>query len=62
VPVGAASTCAELRQEADAIVAVNEPEDFGAVGNFYDDFSQTTDREVCDLLAAVRQPEESSAL
>ena len=62
VPVGAASTCAELRHEADAIVAVSEPDDFGAVGRFYDDFSQTTDREVCDLLAAARQPEESSAL
>ena len=62
VPVGAASTCAELRKLADAVIAVREPEDFGAVGNFYENFEQTTDREVCDLLAAARQPEESSAL
>jgi putative phosphoribosyl transferase len=52
VPVGAASTRAELRLEADDVVCLSAPEDFGAVGRFYEDFSQTTDREVCDLLAA----------
>jgi putative phosphoribosyl transferase len=50
VPVGAPDTCAELRQEADEVVCPSEPEPFFAVGSWYDDFSQTTDQEVRDLL------------
>lgn len=60
VPVGAASTCAEMRYEADGVVCVSAPADFGAVGRFYDDFSQTTDREVCELLAAASVNAESA--
>ena len=52
VPVGAASTCARLEREADEIVCLTSPEDFGAVGHFYDDFSQTSDQEVRELLSA----------
>jgi predicted phosphoribosyltransferase len=50
VPVGAASTCAELREEADEVVCLATPEPFRAVGLWYDDFSQTTDDEVRELL------------
>lgn len=51
VPVAARSTCQELRTEADEVVCHLTPKPFGAVGMWYDDFSQTTDQEVHDLLA-----------
>lgn len=51
VPVGAANTCERLAREADEVVVLLASEDFGAVGQFYADFSQTTDEEVCALLA-----------
>ena len=54
VPVAAPSTCDEFRREVDEIVCVATPEPFHAVGRFYDDFSQTTDEEVRELLATAR--------
>jgi putative phosphoribosyl transferase len=50
VPVGAPRTCAELQAEADEAVCAEMPEPFYSVGLWYDDFSQTTDEEVRDLL------------
>ncbi len=50
VPVGARSTCEQLKREADEVVCLEAPEHFYAVGLWYDDFSQTTDREVKQLL------------
>ena len=50
VPIGAASTCAELRSIADDCVCAIAPENFRAVGLWYDDFAQTDDALVCDLL------------
>jgi putative phosphoribosyl transferase len=50
VPVGAASTCAEFQEIADECVCVIAPENFRAVGLWYDDFAQTTDDQVCDHL------------
>ncbi|MCR4374567.1 MAG: phosphoribosyltransferase [Acidobacteria bacterium] len=50
VPVGAADTCRRLGLMADAIVCVLCAEYFGAVGQWYDDFAQTTDDEVTALL------------
>jgi putative phosphoribosyl transferase len=50
VPVGAPDTCRELEHEADEIVCARSPEFFSAVGQWYVDFSQTTDEEVRDLL------------
>ena len=41
VPVGAASTCAEFRSIADDCVCAIAPENFRAVGFWYDDFAQT---------------------
>jgi putative phosphoribosyl transferase len=52
VPVGPPDACAEFGNEADEAVCVLEPEPFYAVGAWYDDFTQTTDDEVRDLLAA----------
>ena len=52
VPVAAAETCADLRGEADEVVCLRTPEPFQAVGLWYDDFTQTTDEEVHELLDA----------
>ncbi|HEY0591377.1 MAG TPA: phosphoribosyltransferase [Thermoanaerobaculia bacterium] len=54
VPVAAASTCRSIGREADEIVCLRTPEPFEAVGLWYEDFSQTTDREVHELLARAR--------
>lgn len=54
VPVGAAETCAEFGALADQVVCAETPEPFWAVGNWYDDFSQTTDDEVSELLERAR--------
>lgn len=50
VPVGSAETCAELMEIADDVVCAQTPEPFRAVGLWYEDFTQTTDEEVHDLL------------
>ena len=56
VPVGAAETCAEFKGEADDAVCAEEPEPFFAVGSWYEDFTQTTDAEVRELLARAGEP------
>lgn len=50
VPVAAAETCEAFRHEVDDVFCALTPEPFDAVGMWYDDFSQTTDAEVRDLL------------
>jgi putative phosphoribosyl transferase len=50
VPVGAPDTCADLAAEVDDVVCLVTPDPFYAVGLWYEDFSQTTDREVRELL------------
>src|SRR4029077_20493274 len=50
VPVGPPETCREMADDADEAVCATAPEFFHAVGQYYDDFAQTTDDEVCDLL------------
>ncbi|WP_165225700.1 phosphoribosyltransferase [Aquisphaera insulae] len=50
VPTAAPATCEEIRLLADQCVCSITPEPFRAVGLWYDDFSQTSDEEVCDLL------------
>jgi putative phosphoribosyl transferase len=50
VPVSATETCNEYRMGVDQIVCAITPEPFHAVGLWYEDFSQTTDEEVRDLL------------
>jgi predicted phosphoribosyltransferase len=51
VPVAALDTCREMQNEVDKIVCLRTPPDFAAVGRWYEDFSQTTDDEVRDLLS-----------
>ena len=50
VPVGSPDTCREFADIADEIVCARAPEHFAAVGQWYRDFSQTTDEEVRMLL------------
>lgn len=57
VPTAAAETCADFRFEVDDIVCASTPEPFYGVGQWYQDFSQTTDEEVYDLLARAARPE-----
>ena len=52
VPTGARETCEDLRRDVDEVVCVTEPDHFYAVGMWYEDFTQTEDREVRDLLEA----------
>jgi erythromycin esterase-like protein/adenine/guanine phosphoribosyltransferase-like PRPP-binding protein len=61
VPVGAADTCAMLRREADAVVCLHRPDPFVGVGAWYDDFGQTTDEEVRELLASAAPARPSAA-
>ncbi len=51
VPVAAASTYGELAAEVDEMVCAATPEPFTAVGQWYEEFSQTTDEEVQELLS-----------
>ena len=50
VPVGARETCREFEKEVDETICAIAPESFEAVGEYYEDFSQTTDDEVRELL------------
>ena len=57
VPVASPDTCAELRSEVDDIICAHTPDPFIAVGLWYQDFSQTSDDEVRDLLFQARRAE-----
>ena len=50
VPVAAPEVCAAFRTVGDEIVCASTPTPFHAVGLWYEDFTQTTDDEVRDLL------------
>jgi putative phosphoribosyl transferase len=55
VPVGPPDTIRELEELADRVVCLLTPEPFYAIGQFYEDFSQTTDEEVTELLKRAKQ-------
>ena len=57
VPVGPPDTCKEFEDEADEVVCASAPEFFQAVGQYYEDFSQTSDEEVSELLARAAKSE-----
>jgi predicted phosphoribosyltransferase len=61
VPTCAASASHDIRREVDDFVACIMPEPFDGVGEWYEDFRQTTDEEVAQLLTRARQnlPRES---
>jgi predicted phosphoribosyltransferase len=50
VPTAARETCDALRLEVDEVVCAETPPIFGSVGMWYEDFSETSDDEVRDLL------------
>lgn len=54
VPVAPKDTINRLKAEADEVICLMTPEPFYAVGQHYDDFSQTSDREVTTLLDEAR--------
>jgi putative phosphoribosyl transferase len=51
VPVASRATCDRFREEVDEVLCAITPEPFYAVGNWSEDFSQTSDDEVRELLA-----------
>ena len=53
-PTGAASSCAEIETQVDELVCLMTPRDFYAVGQWYENFSQTSDEEVARLLEESR--------
>lgn len=54
LPAAARDACAALRREADEVCCLIAPAAFAAVGEWYEEFGQTTDEEVCALLAESR--------
>lgn len=50
VPTAAREVCDDFRAEVDEVVCAETPPMFGSVGMWYDDFSQTSDEDVRDLL------------
>jgi putative phosphoribosyl transferase len=55
VPVGPPDTCLELEQLADDAICLSTPPFFQAVGQYYEDFSQTSDADVRELLSRAAQ-------
>ena len=52
-PVASQGAVDRLRADADDVVVLDCPETFRAIGEFYDDFSQTTDEDVMQALGTV---------
>lgn len=60
VPVAAADVVDALRADADDVICVLTPTWLSSIGEWYDDFSPTTDQEVRDLLARAAGPQPKS--
>jgi predicted phosphoribosyltransferase len=60
VPTAARETCAQFEREVDEVVCAIMPDPFYAVGLWYENFDQTTDEEVRDLLQIARANSELS--
>jgi len=61
VPVSSPETCDEFRSEVDEIVCAVTPLHFQGVGRWYEDFSQTSDEEVRELLKRAMQQQQHVA-
>ena len=55
VPVASPFTCDQLEVESDRVICLWKPSDLNSVGEWYRDFSQTTDQEVNNLLERARE-------
>ncbi len=51
VPVAPRSVCAEIAVAVDQVICWMQPEPFEAIGQWYENFTQVSDEEVCRLLA-----------
>ena len=58
VPVAPASSIEELKREVDEVVCVSTPEFFYAISLWYDEFPQTSDEQVRELLKNAEMKEE----
>jgi predicted phosphoribosyltransferase len=54
-PVGAPDVCQAVAEIADEVICARQPSRFNAVGNWYSNFSETSDAEVEELLNRARQ-------
>jgi predicted phosphoribosyltransferase len=61
VPVAPAETIADLRHEVDALICLETPKLFGAIGYFYDDFRQLDDADVIEILSRFPRQQPSHA-
>lgn len=61
VPVGARDTCEEIAREVDTLICPLQPRSFVAVGQWYEDFTPTSDREVQERLAEAARLEAANA-
>lgn len=53
-PVAPPSAVDDLREVADDVIVLESPQRFMAIGEFYDDFRQTSDEEVAEALNEIR--------
>jgi len=51
IPVGPPDTVEKLKKEVDRLICLSIPSLFYAVGQFYEQFEQTTDQEVVDIIS-----------
>lgn len=61
VPVAPRESCEAMRQVVDEVVCARMPEQFLAVGEWYEDFSQTSDEEVSALLRRADTEEKNAS-
>jgi len=61
VPVSSPETCDQFRSEVDEIVCLITPKHFQGVGLWYENFSQTTDEEVGELLKRATQQQRATS-
>lgn len=62
VPVSASETCQEFQSKVDEVVCAATPSPFYSVGLWYEDFPQTTDEEVRDLLEKAANSQKTTAI
>jgi len=55
VPVASVSVCSAIGIAADELICLEEPESLQAISQWYEDFSEVSDDEVCRLLAEANQ-------
>ncbi|HEY9861611.1 MAG TPA: phosphoribosyltransferase [Candidatus Obscuribacterales bacterium] len=61
VPVGARQAYEQISPQVDAIICAVMPERFNSVGAWYEEFPQTSDREVCELLQRAQERTQDGA-